>query len=134
MALHLSKINKSGRIAGLILVAFSAVNGIAFGQNLVDPTRPPAVTESASQSGVAAPVAGPELQSILISPTRKVAIISGQSVMLGEKFGEARVVKITENEVVLRNGQDVQVLKLFPGVQKNIKPGRAGSSADSRNK
>jgi len=55
---------------------------------------------------------------VLISPTRRVAVIDGQTVALGEKFGEARVVRIAEDEVVLRNGQDQQVLKLFPAIEK----------------
>jgi len=88
------------------------------GQELTDPTRPPA--------SIAAPQAlpgeklntPPELQSVLISPTRRVAVIDGQTVALGEKFGEARVVRIAEDEVVLRNGQDQQVLKLFPAIEK----------------
>lgn len=133
MAVHLSKIKNGVRIAFLVFVAFSAANKVAIGQGLADPTRPPAVSEPVSQQGATVPE-GPQLQSVLISPTRRVATISGQSVMLGEKFGEARVVKITENEVVLRNGQDVQVLKLFPDVQKNTKTGRAGSSVETRKK
>lgn len=134
MVTHLSKINKRVRISSVFLMAFSAVYIDAAGQNLADPTRPPVIAEPAPQGAeVVTPVAGPELQSVLISPTRRVAIISGQSVKLGDKFGEARVVKITENEVVLRNGKDVQVLKLFPGVQKNT-AGRAENSADSQKK
>lgn len=131
MAVHLSKIKNSVRIILLVFVAFLAANRLAIGQNLADPTRPPVVSEPVSQQEATAPT-GPQLQSVLISPTRRVAIISGQNVMLGEKFGDARVVKITENEVVLRNGQDVQVLKLFPDVQKNTKTGRAGSGAENR--
>lgn len=134
MAVHLSKINNRVKILIALFVAFSAKGSAVLGQNLVDPTRPPAIAESGAEQGAASGASGPELQSVLISPTRRVAIISGQSVTLGERFGEARVVKITENEVVLQNGKELQVLKLFPGVQKNIKPGRAGSGANSRNK
>jgi MSHA biogenesis protein MshK len=41
-------------------------------------------------------------------------------VNLGEKFGDARVVKISESEVVLRNGSNLQTLKLFPGLEKQL--------------
>lgn len=60
----------------------------------------------------------PVLQSIMLSATRKAAIISGQTVVLGEKFGEARLVKLTQSEAVLRTEEGLQVLKLFPDVDK----------------
>lgn len=65
-----------------------------------------------------APLPLPVLQSVLLSATRKAAIISGQTVMLGEKFGTARLVKLTPSEAVLRTGDSLQVLKLFPDVEK----------------
>jgi len=60
----------------------------------------------------------PVLQSIILSATRKAAMISGQTVILGEKFGEARLVNLTPSEAVLRTGEGLQVLKLFPDVEK----------------
>lgn len=88
---------------------------VAVASELVDPTRPPAILSHAAQG---ADVAGPVLQSVLVAPGRKEATISGQTVKVGHTFGEARVEKITESEVVLRKGKDVQVLKLFPGIEK----------------
>jgi hypothetical protein len=35
-------------------------------------------------------------------------------------YGEARVVRITEGEVVLQTGQERQTLKLFSGVEKRV--------------
>ena len=61
---------------------------------------------------------GPVLQSILITPTRRSAIISGELVAQGGKFRDARVVRITDSEVVLRTGRNQETLKLFPGVEK----------------
>lgn len=130
MAAHLSKVAKRVKITDIFLLAICAAGGIAQAQNLADPTRPPATTEATPERS-AASVAGPVLQSVLISPSRKMAIINGQSVNLGEKFGEARLVKISESEVVLRNGQEVQILKLFPNVQKSLNPGRASAKPES---
>ena len=59
-----------------------------------------------------------------------MAMISGQMVKVGDRVGEARVIKISETEVVLRNGKELETLKLFPGVEKRRNPGR--SRADSR--
>jgi len=58
------------------------------------------------------------LQSVLFSRGRKLAVIDGTVVPLGGAYGDARVVKITESEVVLKQGEETETLKLFPGVDK----------------
>ena len=105
---------------------------VAWGQGIGDPMRPPAGISAAAPDSAAAKSGAPELQSVIISPTRRIAIISGQSVALNEKFGESRVVKITETEVTLRNGQDIQVLKLYPNVDKQRLDAARGEAKDGR--
>jgi MSHA biogenesis protein MshK len=83
---------------------------------LRDPTRPPAVLFA--PDGGAKTETGPVLQSVLISPGRRTAVISGKSVTLGDQYGDARVVGIKETEVVLKTGSSLQTLKLFPDVEK----------------
>ena len=56
-----------------------------------------------------------------------MAIIAGQTVKQGDKVGDAKVISIKENEVVLRNGDAVQTLKLFPNIEKQ--PSRNHRSA-----
>lgn len=93
-----------------------ALSGAAAAQGVADPTRPPgAVAESLADGGG---YSGPVLQSVMLSPSRKVAVISGEMVALGGRFGGARLVKLTESEAVLRNGADVTVLRLHPQVNK----------------
>ena len=101
----------------LALLGVSAVPALApaSAQELADPTRPP--NAPAPGAPDAAP-AGTQLQSVLIAPGRRRAIINGKSVALGESIGEAKVVKISETEVVLQKGDETEVLKLFPGVDK----------------
>ncbi|MGH8737008.1 MAG: MSHA biogenesis protein MshK [Burkholderiales bacterium] len=89
-------------------------------QGLADPTRPP--YDAPAVEGDSAPAMGPELQSVLISPTRKTAVISGQTVPLGGKFQDATLIRITESGVELRNGGQVQVLRMFPRVEKKLLP------------
>ncbi len=98
-------------IAGLPMAAAPAP-----AQGLVDPTRPPAW---AGKPGAAedAP-AGTQLQSVLISRSRRLAVINGNTVALGGMVGEARVVKITETEVVLKKGEETEVLRMYPGIDK----------------
>jgi MSHA biogenesis protein MshK len=84
-------------------------------QIVIDPTRPAAGFAAEAPEG-AAP--GNQLQSVMISPTRKAAIINGVTVRLGEKYGDAVLVRVAESEVVLRSGGVQQVLKLHPAVEK----------------
>lgn len=87
-----------------------------FAQNLPDPTRPP-VSLLQSDAGVVVPT-GPILQSILISPQRKIAIIDGQTVKLNGKVGNQTLVNISETEVVLKSGKQLQTLSLHPDLIK----------------
>jgi MSHA biogenesis protein MshK len=119
----------TGAMATLTVLAGST---IGHAQGLPDPTRPPAMSESAGEQDASAASSGPVLQSVLISPSRRIATINGQVLKLGDKFGEARVTKITENEVVLRNGQEMQTLKLFPQVEKQTASNRNHAKAGSR--
>ena len=114
-------------IFAFCLLPFAAV---AATESLPDPTRPPA-SLSLGQQDVTT-FSGPVLQSVMISTGRKLAIISGQTVKLGEKYGNAHVIKITEGEVVLQTGKDLQVLKLFPNVEKLPASSRADARAQSR--
>lgn len=87
-------------------------------ETLVDPTRPPAeiantAVSSASQVAVT-PAAG--LQSILISKTRRAAIIDGKTFELGQSYGDAKLVEINESSVVLVSSQGRRELRLFPAV------------------
>lgn len=123
MAEYLRKSAKPATMAAAYAaLALMLISTCAYAQELTDPTRPPASIAAGPVQTGEKPKTGHELQSVLISPTRRVAIIDGQTVALGEKYGEARVVKIAEDEVVLRNGQDNQVLKLFPTIEKQRKP------------
>ncbi|MDD2686380.1 MAG: hypothetical protein PHY62_09505 [Gallionella sp.] len=103
-----------------------------------DPTRPPANISApvAAESEVESQPTG--LQSIFISPTRRAAIIAGQTVELGGKYGDAKLIEVHEGSVVLRGPQGRQVLSLFPGVKITRKnaatkstPLRAVKSASS---
>ncbi len=119
--------------SGFLLWMF-AVTPSVLAETLIDPTRPPVSIGRGSETSSQAADTGPVLQSVLVSPERKVAVISGQAVNLGGKFGDSRVVNITESEVTLQSGKNLQTLKLFPNVEKrlNSASSRAYPQADSR--
>jgi MSHA biogenesis protein MshK len=99
----------------LAVLLLAGANAAA--QTMTDPTRPPAglaLTEAGDEA-----VAAPVLQSVMISPAVRTAIIGGETVKLGGKYGDARVVKISETEVVLRTASGTETLKMYPAVTIN---------------
>lgn len=112
-------------------VIFVLLGHPARAENVPDPTRPPMVTQSPAVGGAVA--SSLVLQSVLISPRLKVAIINGETVKLGDSYGAAKVVKISESGVVLDTDGKLQTLKLFPGVEKEL-PQAQEASAGSKKK
>jgi MSHA biogenesis protein MshK len=97
----------------------------AHAQILNDPTRPPTAAATAlDASGEPVAVAAPALlQSVMITPNERMAIIGGEWIKLGGKYGEARVVKITESEVVLQSAKGFEILRMYPDVSmKPVEP------------
>ena len=94
----------------------SAIN--AQGQIVNDPTRPPPGIYESETSDAAK---GPVLQSVMITSTERSAIIGGERVKLGGKYGEARVIVITANEVVLRSPSGTETLRMYPDVDMKMK-------------
>ena len=106
-------------LAALLAVMLSAP---ACAEGLTDPTRPPSgldVTASGARSAEAAP-ASLVLESVLIHPDSRIAIISGERLALGQKIRGLRLVKIADTEVVLLDGGERRTLKLYPSAQKKL--------------
>ncbi|MDQ9170219.1 MSHA biogenesis protein MshK [Oxalobacteraceae bacterium R-40] len=126
-------INKACRYCGILIAAGVYASWFvppAFAENLPDPTRPTGAAYADENTGNV--ISGPVLQSVLTSSGRKLAIISGQTVKQGDSVGNARVVKISDAEVVLAQGKETQVLKLFPVVEKQPSTGRPASKNGMR--
>jgi MSHA biogenesis protein MshK len=99
----------------LICIALILLVPAAQGAPFADPMRPPDFAPADTAPAVSG---GLRLESVLIAPDRRIAVIGGQQVALGEKFRDGRVVRITESEVVIRTVEGTQTLKLFPEVEK----------------
>ncbi len=110
----------------ILLATLLCLPQIVAAESLPDPTRP-AIDLGGGNGGAAdtapAEAAPRGLQTIIISPQYRGAIINGESVRLGGKVGDARLVEIGESSVVLQNAQGRRVLELFPKV--NIKMNEA---------
>jgi hypothetical protein len=99
----IARVFATGMLLGAVAPATAALDG------LPDPTRP---SYLAGEPGGAT-----MLQSTLVSPARRLAIINGRSYTIGSRLGDAEVSAIHPNEVVLRRGAQRQVLRLMPAVQ-----------------
>lgn len=106
---------------GSLLVVWALPLSCAHAEDLNDPTRPPAAI-AAPVTGSATVEAQPSgLQSVIISKTRRAAIIDGETVELGGKHGDARLIEVNEGSVVLKSAKGRQVLTLFPDVKLSRK-------------
>jgi len=115
------------RIAAILLFLVQLVVNDGYAQSLVDPTRPLDGKNSypaAIENGVAQDLV---LRAVLISATKKTAMINDQTYGLYDKVGDYVLLAISESEVSLQKGKQVRVLKLYPGLDK----GYSQSSAKS---
>lgn len=120
----------NGRTAATIVALLGL--GLALpciAQALVDPTRPPylgALPEAQAAEKAATPV----LQSILLSPERRIAFIDGKGVQVGDAVGEAKIVAIEMDRVKLRDpaGHETE-MRLVPEIPLSRRPAREPDAA-----
>ena len=112
-------------ILAALICALSAVTGAA--QTLRDPTRPPFMGAKGA-AGQIEP-SGWILQSVLISPERRYAIINGEVVPLGGSIAGAELIAVAEERVTLRTREGLRVFHLFPDVTRLDIPGTSPGSA-----
>ncbi len=100
----------------LLALACMAVASTAVAQALRDPTRPP--TAGAKAAAGKAGQSGWTLQSVLISPQRRYAIINNEVVPVGGSIAGAELIAIAEERVTLRTREGLRILHLFPDVAR----------------
>ena len=65
-----------------------------------------------------------------------MAVIDGEALTVGQKYGDATVVRISLGEVKLKQGGEIRTLKLLPDIEKvQRKPdasGRRGKKESSK--
>jgi MSHA biogenesis protein MshK len=105
----------------LLVALLSALE--AQGAPFPDPTQPPAMTGAAGDANGR----GPRVESILIAPDRRLAVIDGEQVTLGSKVAGGAVVRITETEVVVRGADGEHTLRLVPETRRAVSTKRGNS-------
>lgn len=92
-----------------LVIALAAHGAVA--ADLPDPTRPAITTTGPDAASMAA--SDLVLQSVLVSPERSVAVISGQVVPLGGRVDGWRLVRLTEARAWLRGPEGERSLALY---------------------
>ncbi len=117
-------------IAG-VATALLGLAGAAHAQ-LADPTRPSGATVQAAESAPGETSTASGLQSVILRKQGKpAALINGEVVELGGKVGEARLIKVSEDAVVLKGPGGEETLRLMPAAEKKIIKVGAGGTAKS---
>ena len=100
----------------LLAVICTAAASTVVAQALRDPTRPRAASakEMTGRTGQS----GWILQSVLISPERRYAIINGEVVAVGGSIAGAELVAVAAERVTLRTAEGLRVVHLYPDVTR----------------
>jgi MSHA biogenesis protein MshK len=106
----------------LIVSLGMTVSLAAHADTLKDPTQPPASLYSNTGSGEGLEeVTEPVLQSVMIGPQFRAAIINGKTVILGKKYEQAILIKLDEHKAILRNpDMTTQTLLMDYAIEKKI--------------
>jgi len=83
-----------------------------------DPTLPPSFSNAVSQDEEINTAW--VLSSVLVSAQRKVAIINGQSVQVGDVVDGANIQSINATNVKLKHRGEIIILELYPVTVKTI--------------
>lgn len=129
-----------------------ATLGTAQAQELRDPTSWPVGVQAptsnrASGTGPEAEASGPKIQQIVIADGRPYVIYGGRRYGVGAQFGDAKIMRIEDQAVWLRDASGTRRESLYPGIEKRAsaaatpaasapkkKTKRAGASASAQEK
>ena len=102
---------------GKLALLFFFLTGQVDAQGLRDPTLPPA--EAGLPSAGKGLTAQPGAMTIIVRDGRPYLAVGTRLYAQGEKLGQARVERITETEVWLREGGVLRKVSQFQGIERH---------------
>lgn len=107
------------RMGGIIGISLFCSFGRADAQGLRDPTLPPAEAGLAGTalSGQSLNIE-PGAMTIIVRNGRPYLVVGTRLYAQGQKLGQARIERISETEVWLREGGVLRKVPRFPGIQR----------------
>lgn len=106
------------RLLTVWMICLVSVNAMA--ETMRDPTQLPVVFAPIASSDEVAST-GPVLQSIILSDESRAAIINGQRINIGDEYGQAILVALTENSATLQSADGKQQVLKMPHISFGIK-------------
>lgn len=85
-----------------------------------DPTRPPDAATAPAAGAATADAGRLVLQSVLVGPDRRVAVVSGMPLTIGDEVMGHRLLRVTGTGVVLQGPAGLVTLSLYPSVVQRI--------------
>jgi hypothetical protein len=89
----------------------------AHAQALEDPMRPSGTSSGVEGTSAASRAPG-SLQGVLTSPTRKLALIDGQVVPLGNAVRDGTLSGLSDGSAVVKKNDERDVLLMHPNIDK----------------
>ena len=102
-----------------LAVVLLAVSTATRAQAQRDPTVAPASAgQSAASADARAPAADPDPMTVIVRDGRPYLVLGTRLLAPGQKLGEARIERIGETEIWLREGGVLRKIQRYPGVRR----------------
>ncbi len=107
------------RAASLAVAMAALLQPVARAQAQRDPTMAPAAPRAPGATGDAsAPAADADPMTVVVRDGRAYLVVGTRLLALGQKLGEARIERIGETEIWLREGGVLRKIQRYPGVRR----------------
>lgn len=111
---------KMARLGAGVTGALAMSAMVAQAQALRDPTLIPPAPASSTAAGAMGAIGGREPSlAVLVAHGKPYVMFDARLYAVGDKLGSARIERITESEIWLRDGKDIRKISLYPGVQRS---------------
>jgi hypothetical protein len=105
-------------VRALAVAAMACLACLATAQELRDPTQvPPEASTLPDGSGKPAPNPG---MAVLVQDGKPYLVVGTRLVAVGQKVGNAKLERITETEIWLREGKQLTKQSRFSGIQRSV--------------
>ena len=118
--------------AARLVMALALSPALSLAQGLTDPMQPPQFVAPSSGSSSSEPSSGPVLQSTLLSEGRRIAMIDGKPMKVGDIIGDARIIAIDPASVTLRDAKTTRVIEMYQGISITSEKDKAVKATQSR--
>lgn len=107
-------------VRALAVAAMACLPCLAPAQELRDPTQvPPEASALPDGSGSGKPAPSPGM-AVLVQDGKPYLVVGTRLVAVGQKVGNARLERITETEIWLREGKQLTKQSRFSGIQRSV--------------